>query len=261
MPLEYRALFIAYTRTRQITNYILPVVDYIERKSINMKKTGTLILFSLVSIFCFSQSTNTDSLLKAINTRKESALRARFHADSLKIEKEFFGEIKMEKLKAAEIFPVLNAGEYSGIIPVKEPTEIPDTTIDYKLLFELTADNPDSLSKDRNQGLVEVARVINLHVASGIPVKKIFPVIVIHRSALNAITTNEYYKKKYNADNPNLQLISDLEKLGAKFIACGQAMAFLSLGKKDLLPEVKVSLTAQTVITGYQLKGYVWMSN
>ena len=58
-------------------------------------------------------------------------------------------------------------------------------------------------------------------------------------------------------DNPNLQLIKDLEKVGARIIACGQAMAFLNVKKDDLLPEVKVSLTAQTVLSSYQLKGYV----
>jgi len=52
-------------------------------------------------------------------------------------------------------------------------------------------------------------------------------------------------------------LISDLEKIGAKFIACGQAMEFFEVKREELLPEVKISLTAQTVITQYQLKGFV----
>lgn len=128
------------------------------------------------------------------------------------------------------------------------------------MLFELTANNPDSVIKEINYGLAEVSRVINLHVASGIPVKKIFPVIVIHAGALNAITTDTFYKEHYKMANPNLKTIGELEKLGTKFIACGQAMAFFNIKKEDLLPSVKVSLTAQTVLTTYQLKGYVWMS-
>jgi len=58
-------------------------------------------------------------------------------------------------------------------------------------------------------------------------------------------------------DNPNLKPIGDLDKLGTRFIACGQAMAFLNIKKEDLLPLVKVSLTAQTALSNYQLKGYV----
>lgn len=59
-------------------------------------------------------------------------------------------------------------------------------------------------------------------------------------------------------DNPSIKLIDDLKKIGATFIVCGQAMEFLEVKKEEFLPEIKISLTAQTVLTHYQLKGYVW---
>jgi hypothetical protein len=34
-------------------------------------------------------------------------------------------------------------------------------------------------------------------------------------------------------------------------------MEYFEVKREELLPEIKISLTAQTVITGYQLKGYV----
>ncbi len=202
-------------------------------------------------------SKSTDSLLATLKIKKDSSLRAIFHADSLKVEKEFTETAKWGKIKIISQYPVIKAGENSGIVPVKHQTEIPDPTLNYKLLFELTSNNPDSVAKEINYGLTEVARVINLHVASGIPLKKIFPVIVVHAAALNAITTNKYYKEHYKIDNPNLKVIKDLVNIGAKFIACGQAMAFFDVNAEDLLPQVKVSLTAQTVLSSYQLKGYV----
>ena len=221
-----------------------------------MRKQFFLLLFAFISFYVSkAQVAMSDSLQHA----KDSTLRAMIHSDSVKVEKEFKDKAKWKKLKSITQYPVINAGEFSGIIPVKDPTEIPDPNQDYKILFELTADNPDSLMKDNNAGLVEVARVINLHVASGIPVKKIFPVIVIHAGALNAVTTDTFYREHFKMANPNLKLIGDLEKLGTKFIACGQAMAFFNIKKEDLLPQIKVSLTAQTVLTNYQLKGYVWM--
>lgn len=208
----------------------------------------------------FSQIDKLDSLINVLKQQRDSSLRASFQADSLKAEKEYTDKLKWEKLKSITQYPVLSAGDNSGIVPVKDATEIPDPNLDYKLLFELTGNNPDSLSKEINYGLAEVARVINLHVASGVPVKKIFPVVVIHAGALNAITTNAYYQKHFKLDNPNLKVISDLKNLGTKFIACGQAMAFFSIKRDDLLPDVRVSLTAQTVLTSYQLKGYVWLA-
>ena len=222
-----------------------------------MRKQLALFLLAFIS---FHVANGQVAMSDSLQHVKDSTLRAMIHADSVKVEKESKDKAKWEKLKAIAQYPVINAGEFSGIIPVKDPTEIPDPNQEYKLLFELTSNNPDSLMKDDNAGLVEVARVINLHVASGIPLKKIFPVLVIHAGALNAIATDTFYREHFKMANPNLKLISELEKLGTKFIACGQAMAFFDIKKENLLPSIKVSLTAQTVLTNYQLKGYVWMN-
>ncbi len=212
-----------------------------------------LLLACAPFIFVSSQTAMSDSLQHA----KDSTLRAMMHADSLKINKDFSEKAKWEQLEIKSVYPLLQAGKYSGVIPVKDPTEVPDPNIQYKILFELTSNNPDSTIKDINGGLSEIARVINLHVASGIPAKNIIPVIVVHASALNAIKNNEAFQKKYKINNPNIKLINDLIKIGAKFIACGQAMAFFEVKREELLPDVKISLTAQTVISSYQLKGYV----
>ena len=233
-----------------------------------MRKIILLVIGSMMVFAGFSQSYNIDSslnslrmkkdsILHAMKVHKDSAYHATMHADSVKIDKEFTEKEKWEKLKAVTIFPVIKGGEFSGVIPVKDPTEIPDPNIEYKLLFELTDNNPDSLAKDINSGLTEVARKINLHVASGVPLKKIIPVLVVHAGALFAFTSNAFYKEKYKVDNPNLKLISDLKNLGARFIACGQAIAFLDIKKESMLPDVKISVTAQTALSYYQLKGFV----
>lgn len=224
-----------------------------------MRKAIIVILCVMIAAVGYSQTQTADSALVKLKSQKDSAMRAMLQADSVKIEKEFAQKMKEAAFKSKAIYPAVNGGDNSGVIPVKDPTEIPDATIDYKLLFELVANNPDSSAGEINEALAEVSRVINLHVASGIPVKKIFPVIVVHAGALNAFTNNDFYKKKYKTANPNIRLIGDLEKLGAKFIACGQAMAFFDINKEALLPLVKVSLTAQTVLSSYQLKGYIKM--
>jgi intracellular sulfur oxidation DsrE/DsrF family protein len=220
-----------------------------------MMKYLFMLIFSCISFqFVNAQATMSDSLRKA----KDSTLRAIFHEDSLKVAKDYAEKEKWERIYARAEYPLLKGSKNSGIIPVKDPTEIPDPNMEYKIVFEVVSNNPDSTIKEINSGLDEVARVINLHVASGIPAQKIKVVIVVHAAALNAIKTNEAYQKKYKTDNPNLKLISDMEKMGARFIACGQAMAFFEVKKEELLPEVKISLTAQTVLTSYQLQGYVW---
>jgi len=213
---------------------------------------SVFVLFS--NQFASAQSSMSDSLRKA----KDSTLRSLYREDSIKIGKEFAEKEKWEKIYARAEYPLLKGSKNSGIIPVTGATEIPDPNMDYKIIFEVVSNNPDSTIKEINAGLDEVARVINLHIASGIPVARIKPVIVVHAAALNAIKNNESFQKKYKTDNPSLKLIADMEKMGAQFIACGQAMAFFDVKKDELLPEVKISLTAQTAISSYQLKGYVW---
>ncbi len=222
-----------------------------------MRKISAAVFASFLCIVSFAQSSNSDSAVLLLKMQKDSALRATMHADSAKIDKEFADKLKEAHLKGIAVYPALKGGDMSGVIPVKDPTEIPDPAMDYKLLFELTANNPDSAAKDINYGLTEVARIINLQVAAGIPLKRIMPVIVVHAGALNAFTTNEFYKEKYKTENPNQKLINDLAAMGTRFIACGQAMVFFDVKKEALLPIMKVSLTAQTVISSYQLKGYV----
>jgi intracellular sulfur oxidation DsrE/DsrF family protein len=183
---------------------------------------------------------------KAAADSAKQAHQAKMLADSL----------RMEALVATAQYPLLKGSKWSGVIPVDNPTEIPDPNKEYKLLFELTAKNPDSTAKEINESLDEVTRILNLHYASGIPAKNIIPVVVIHGPGLVALKTNEAYKKRFKIDNPNLTLISDMEKIGAKFIACGQAMAFFDIKKDELLPEVKITLSAQTVLSNYQSQGY-----
>jgi intracellular sulfur oxidation DsrE/DsrF family protein len=217
-----------------------------------------MLILSLTLLVCAATIAQPPTMTDAERSfKRDSTLKATYSADSTKIAKQYSEMEKWDKLKARAQYPLIKGGDWSGIIPVSNVDEIPDPKQDYKLLFELTEDNPDSLRSKPDGGLTEVARVINLHVASGIPANKIMPVLVIHGGALHAVSNNGYYQEHYKMENPNLKLINDLKNVGAKFIICGQAMNFLDMKKEEFLPEVKLSLTAQTVLSNYQLKGYV----
>src|ERR1700722_7205050 len=151
------------------------------------KKITLLLSLCMFTLIAFAQKHNADSAVKAVQAQEDSTLRAAIHADSVRIKKEFAFKIKIAKVQPLLIYPVINAGQFSGIVPVADRTEIPDTSMEYKLLFEITAGNPDSTVKEINSGLVEVARVINLHVASGIPLKKIHVVIVMHGGRIKIV--------------------------------------------------------------------------
>jgi len=156
------------------------------------------------------------------------------------------------------MYPAIKEAKYmAGVAPVKEIDEKPDPTIRYKLLMELTSfDGKDEAVKEINGPLGEVSRKINLHVAAGIPKNRIDLVIIVHASALYAFMNNEKYKRMYGVENPNARLIKELQDFGAKIIVCGQAMTWFHLERSDMLPGIKQALTAQTVLSTYELKGY-----
>ena len=158
------------------------------------------------------------------------------------------------------MFPAIKGYKWGGVAPVQNVTEPADPNMKYKLLMELTgfaAKGQETTAKNEiNAGIGEVSRKVNLHVAAGVPGKNIDLVIIVHAGALFAFLNNEKYKRKYGIDNPNITIIKELQNFGAKIIVCGQAMTFLSLEMEDLVPGIKEALSAQTVLSTYELKGY-----
>jgi intracellular sulfur oxidation DsrE/DsrF family protein len=200
------------------------------------------LAFIALCIFCYHPSGAQSSA----HNSQDSLARAQ--KDSLKIAAFF----------ARAYYPLIKGSKWSGVMPVESITEIPDPRMRYKLLLEDVFPIKDSVSaKEVNGGLAEVGRIINLHIASGIPKNKLDIVVVVHGPALFSLYTNPEYHKKYGIDNPNIAMMDELVKNGVRFIVCGQAMNFLDIKKEELDPRVHISLTAQTVLSGYQLKGYV----
>jgi len=159
-----------------------------------------------------------------------------------------------------QMFPAIKGYKWAGVVPVQNIDDKLDPKMQYKLLMELTGFAPkgqeSTAQKEINGGIGEVARKINLHVAGGVPKEKMDVVVIVHAGALFALLNNEKYKQKYQVDNPNIALIKELQDFGAKFIVCGQAMTFLRLEKEDLVPGIKEAISAQTVLSMYELKGY-----
>ncbi len=160
------------------------------------------------------------------------------------------------KLEASAVFPIYKAGKWSGVLPVAGVDEVPDTKKQYNLVFDFTHFNKDT-AVAINEGLTEIARIINLHAAAGIPKNHIHPVNDTHAKALFSVFNNEAYRAKYKKDNPNIEIISEMMKDNIKFVACGQAMGFLDVQKQQLYPGFKVAVSAKTTVSYYVQQGYM----
>jgi intracellular sulfur oxidation DsrE/DsrF family protein len=209
-----------------------------------MRKLAALLVAFFAFITLHAQTSTKDSTTKADSTSKIS-IKAK--ADSAE-----------KALLAKATYPLIKSGKYSGVLPVDGITEKPDVNQQFKLLLEVANGPKDSLqAKELNDDLVEVARQLNLHIAAGIPKKNIDIVVVAHGGVLKALFTDSAYNKKYKINNPNDTLLNELRNAGVKFIVCGQAMNFQNVQKSQLFPWIKIALSAQIVITDYQLKGYI----
>ena len=105
--------------------------------------------------------------------------------------------------------------------------------------------------------LREGCRIINLHIASGIPAQKLKVVYVIHGNAVDFLLNDKMYKEKFKIENPNLSLIKQMQSKGVKFIVWGQVMSWEGLKLGDLTENVKEAYSAKTALSNYQTQGYV----
>ncbi|MBC5840045.1 MAG: hypothetical protein K2Y30_07595 [Flavobacteriaceae bacterium] len=155
-------------------------------------------------------------------------------------------------------YPLIKGTKWTGVLPVKNITDKPEANKVYKLLFDFTQNGTTKgLSDKPNEGLEEIARILNLHAASGILPKNLKAVVIVHSGAYLSILNNTIYQKKFNSSNPNASLIDQMQKVGVQFILCGQTMVFSDTNTTDLYNDIFVSEAAKVAITKYQTAGYI----
>jgi len=160
-------------------------------------------------------------------------------------------------LQATMSYPYIKSSKESGVLPVPDIDEKQDPNMQYKLLFFISGVDKTKMKK-LNDGLSEIARSVNLHAAAGIPTANIHVVVIVFRQGLNVLLKDEKYMEKYKSSNPNIALIEELQKAGVKFISCGQSMQRVGVKKEDMVPNVKVSLSARTAMSYYETLGYMY---
>ncbi|WP_159023551.1 DsrE family protein [Formosa sp. L2A11] len=131
---------------------------------------------------------------------------------------------------------------------------IPEPSQDLKAIFDIANKQPDAIKPNRI--ISSLHRYYNMHVRYGTPKENIHLALVLHGGAVKDALSSHVYHEKYNVDNPNVDLIKTLSDMGVDIFLCGQSMTAKGYTKADLLPEVKVGLSAMSVLTVYQMNNY-----
>ena len=155
---------------------------------------------------------------------------------------------QLEDFKTGPVFR-----HFGPTAAVETTVSIPEGTV-FKIAFDVKEKaKPNRL----NRSFESAARFINMHVAAGVPRENIRLAVVVHGGAAIDLTRNETYKRRNDgATNPSAAAIAEMQEKGVEFHLCGQSAAAYKIGKADLLPGVKMSLSAMTSHALLQQNGY-----
>lgn len=107
-----------------------------------------------------------------------------------------------------------------------------------------------------NQKFNSLARFINMHTRAGVSPDDIQLALVVHGKALHDLLQSQHYKRNYDSENANIELVQELIKNRVQVIVCGQSAAYYKVAQEDFIPGVKVALSAMTAHAILQQQGY-----
>lgn len=131
---------------------------------------------------------------------------------------------------------------------------VPDSTSVLKAIFDIDYLPKDSSSS--NSLISSLHRYLNMHVKNGVKVSNISLAFVLHGDSTKDALNNKAYMRKYGINNPNTKIIKTLSEHGVEMYICGQSAAHSGISKSEIMPEIKLALSAMTVLTIYQSEGY-----
>jgi intracellular sulfur oxidation DsrE/DsrF family protein len=163
------------------------------------------------------------------------------------------GALTTAQIASAEpTFPAIQG--YGGIHPTEGASERPDRRLRYRVVFNITKAAPEPGKV--NPSLDKVARFLNLLAADGVRPRRGDVVAIVHGAATPLVMSNEAYRAKHGAPNPNLELIRRLREAGAEVHVCSQALFGNRIERTSVAELVEVDVAALVTIANLQLRGY-----
>jgi intracellular sulfur oxidation DsrE/DsrF family protein len=137
---------------------------------------------------------------------------------------------------------------FGPVVDVPGAAPLPANT-HFKVVFDVST---SAAAGAVNPGLESAARFLNMHARAGVPAANISLAVVVRGPAVHDVTTHP----QPGHDNPNAPLIAALIAHHVDIYVCGQAAAHGNVASSDLLPGVKLVLSAMTEFALLQQQGY-----
>lgn len=142
--------------------------------------------------------------------------------------------------------PVITA--YGPVADVEGAAPLPADT-HFKVVFDVSEGaDPGTV----NRGLESAARFLNMHARVGVPLENMRLAVVVRGSASRDLAVHP----RPGEDNANAALVAALIAAHVDIYLCGQSAAHNDIGASDLLPGVRLVLSAMTEHALLQQQGY-----
>jgi intracellular sulfur oxidation DsrE/DsrF family protein len=140
---------------------------------------------------------------------------------------------------------------------VENPTfDVPKGHV-FKALFVINAGGGDSIKV--NEQLTTVARFYNVHVRHGYDEKNVKAAAIFHGQGWPALLTDSAFAARFGGKpNPSRKLVEELLQHGAQLVLCGQTAGGRGIRRDELIPGVKVAISAMTAMNVLQSQGYLY---
>lgn len=146
--------------------------------------------------------------------------------------------------------PIITAS--GAVTNVKSDVPLPANQ-DWKMVFHVGSSAPGKL----NPRIDAAARFINMLAASGVPMSRIHVAVIAHSDGLrDFLNSTSYANESDGASNPNEATIRQLMAKGVPVYICGQSAELLDIKRTDMIPGVKLALSAMTTSAEFQSQGY-----
>lgn len=137
--------------------------------------------------------------------------------------------------------------DFGAVAAVEGARVEPDAT--FRVAFDVSEQAEAGKTSRR---LESAARFLNMHAAAGVPARNMSLAIVVHgRAAFDLVTD-----ARRGETNANAPLIVALVEAGVTIELCGQTAVYYDIAADDLLPGVRLSLSAMTSHALLQQRGY-----
>jgi intracellular sulfur oxidation DsrE/DsrF family protein len=108
-----------------------------------------------------------------------------------------------------------------------------------------------------NQQLTTIARYFNVHARHGFTGDRVQAAAVVHGSGWLALLSDSAFAARYGGKtNPSRRLVEELLRQGTQLVLCGQTAGFRGVRREELLPGVKLGISAMTALNVFQAQGF-----